>query len=305
MAFGLHLQLSDLDTLKDEELAQAEEQARQDDALEKLLDRFGENRAKKSWLVRNHNNRKTAFTASFFFNLISALAGLYGARILFQMIPVPIPYFEWVLAIGFLFVLEKFKRQFSDKFWDTWFATRRIAWAYALINFGLFGISLGLSVFGVYFAAKDFSPEANFIGHNDNPEVVALQDQYKTTKDELQALLDDPSSYNHEGRFYYNLIPTRTAKEERLTAIENTLSDQYGVITLQNEDILADWKARSAFRGSFSVVITLLSELLFEFCMAFGSYYDWRYCRAIIARRRGSSRREEDEAMGKAPALAG
>jgi hypothetical protein len=139
----------------DDQLAQAEAEASRQLDEEKLMARFGQS-AKKSWLARNHGNRQTARRLSYFFNIISALAGLYGARILFQMIPVPIPYLDWALAIGFLFVLEKYKRQFSDKFWDSYFAQKKIQWGYALCNFGLLGVSLFLSVFGVYFAAKDF-----------------------------------------------------------------------------------------------------------------------------------------------------
>jgi hypothetical protein len=142
-------------------------------------------------------------------------------------------------------------------------------------------------------------------------EVVALQDQYRQIDEKLTTLLEDKSSYNHEGKFYYNLIPARTALENQLADINSVLKGKHGVINIQNEDILADWQLRNAFRGKFSVLITLLSELLFEICMAFGSYYDYRYCRALIARHSTKGRKREEEEpdethrRGKLAALAG
>jgi hypothetical protein len=287
-----------LDDLSDDQLAAAEAEASRGQALEKLMERFGAV-SSKSWLARNHGLRMSAEKGSYLFNIVSALAGLYGARILFQMIPVPIPYLDWVLAIAFLYYLEKNKRKLSDKFWDTWFSTKKVAWGYAIGNFGLLGISLALSVFGVYFAAKDFAPEAKYIGGSDNPEVVALQDQLRTTQDELTALLDDPSSYNSKGQFYYKLMDSRTAKEKQIADLTAILKDKHGVINIQNEDVLSDWKLRNAFRGKFSVFITLLSELLFEICMAFRSYYDYRYCRALLSRMKQEE--EEPEGSRKRP----
>lgn len=298
MLFSNNIQLEDI---SDDQLAQAEAEASQQQAMDKLLDRFGAV-AKKSWLARNQSTRRTARLGSYLFNVISALAGFYGARILFQMIPVPIPYFDYVLAILFLFMLEQQKRKFSDKFWDNYFARKKIVWGYAAINFGLLIISLGLSVAGAYFAAKDFAPEAKYIGGGDNMEVVALQDQLMATERKLKALLDDPSSYNSQGQFYYKLMDSRTAMETQIADLTATLKDKHGVINIQNEDIRKDYQLRNAYRGNFSVAITLLSEFLFELCMAFGSYYDWRYCRAMLARRRKSSSREE-EPEGKLKAL--
>lgn len=293
-----------LEDISDDQLAAAEAEVTQGQAMEKLLTRFGAV-SKKSWLVRNYPNRRSAYYLSFLFNLISALAGLYGARIIFQMIPVPIPYFDWILAIGFLFILEKYKRQFSDKFWDTWYATKKIAWGYAIANFGLLGISLFLSVFGVYFAAKDLAPEAKYIGGGDNPEVVALQDQLRTAQEDFDALLADPSSYNSEGKFYHKLMDERSAIKLQIADLTATLKDKHGVINVQNEDILDDWKLRNAFRGNFSVIITLLSELLFEICMAFGSYYDYRYCRALLARKQQKNGSNPNGVpLGKRKALA-
>lgn len=283
MNFLTNNQLDGIDPAKEQELINAEEEALKSEAMEKLKARFGHSTTKQSWLSRNYGNKRTAHLSSFLFNVISALAGLYGARILFQMVPVPIPYLDWVLAIGFMFVMEKYKRKFSDKFWDIYWSTRRIVWSYALANFGLFLVSLSLSIFGVYFAAKDFSPEAKYIGGGDNLEVVALQDQYSQVEGKLNDLLEDKSSYNSQGLFYHKLMGARTALENQLADIQTTLKDKHGVISLQNEDILEDWKLRNAFRGKFSIVITFLSELLFELCMAFCSYYDYRYCRALIA----------------------
>lgn len=279
-------QLDNLDPYLEQELAEAEALANKKDLAGELQRRFGNASGKQPWLVRNARSRRGAYFFSFCCNVISAAAGWYGALIVMEIIP--IPYLNYLGAILGLFLMEKYKRKFSDSFWDTYWATKRFRWDLIAKNFSLLLVSLFLSVYGMYFAVHDFSPEAKQLGLGDNPEVAALQDRVRVIDSSLVAIRADQSNYNSQGQFYHIHAKKENTLSEERNEIASILKTEHGVVVVKNKDLLKDWKLRTGFRSYFGIIITLLSEFIFEICMAFCSYFDYRMHRAFEATRRRS-----------------
>lgn len=292
MSFFSLNQFKNLDPYLEQELADAEVLANKKDLEGELRGRFNSATGKQPWLIRNAKSRKSAYLFSFTCNIVSVLAGWYGALIVMEIIP--IPYLNYVGAIIGLYLMERYKRKFSDQFWDAFFATKNLRWDLVLKNFSLLLLSLFLSVYGMYFAVHDYSPEAKQLGLGDNPEVAAMQDRVRDIDATLLALRSDKSNYNSKGEFYHIHVPKETALTEERKEIAAILKDEHGVIVVKNTELLNDWKLRTGFRSYFGVIITFLSEFVFEICMAFCSYYDFRLYRALSA-----SKKREKELNGK------
>lgn len=287
MSFFDLKQLQGFDASLEQELFEAEKENAVDKLASRFQSRFG---AKVPWLIRKQGARRSAYAFSFGCNFISALAGFYGGSVLMEIFP--LPYLNYIGAALGLFLMERFKRQFSDELWDQYWATKTIKWDAAVKNFGLFGISIFLSVFGMYFAAKDLSPEAQIMGATGDPEAVAMQQRVGKLDKELKGLRADKSNYNEQGQFYHIHVPKENAMKNERANLTQALAEKHGIYKIENESILSEWKIRTGFRAYFGVIITLLAEIAFEICMGFCSYYDFRLFRAmrLASQKKGMGR---------------
>ena len=256
----------------EQQMAEEEKETRGLYASRDSMKRYENRFERKPWLIRHLPTRQLARLGGYFAQVVSVLAGFYGAKVVMEFIPVPIPYFEYIMAAFCLVLLEILKRRFSDRFWDSVFGARlgfnvRVRWGSGAANIILLFVSLALSVGGMYFAATDFSP--------DNPEAIALNQKIETAKQDLAAWKKDPANLVSNGQVKWNLRKIPQQKEEAIIALETAYFDQFGTYAPTS-----DWDIRNAFRKYFAVILTLIAELLFEGCMAFASYYDARKYRA-------------------------
>ena len=287
----------------DVRLAQIEEEANKrpvKDNTEKLRDRF----TNKPWLIRNGEYRRWVRPLSIFLQLISALFGFYGAKVLMEYFPIPIPYFELVGAGAMVFTMELFKRKFSDRFWDSFFAYRerdrieevsglspgRIRYGAAVGNLLILAFSFYLTVGGGFFMTKDNSPEAKLTGANSDPEAQALvaeRNELRATKAENDQKIatHEANKVKDNGRMVISwpsqkaiqgLEESNTSIDMAIATITETLRNKHGVYDIQNKEILSDAKTRSTYAISTVIGILAFLEILFECLMAFASYYDVR-----------------------------
>jgi len=278
-----------------------EQAAVQEQRLEKMSARFDQRfNNRKSFISRHQDTRQWVGWMSWIPQIISAIAAFKGARVLIEW--VPIPYFDYIVGIAVLIGLEIAKRHWSDKFWDRFFATKRIHLGAFSVNAALFIISLFFSAYGFYFLVSDNSQEAKLMGTAGDPEAVALQDQLRTSKSELQAMIDDKSNYNHEGKFYYKMIPAKVAKEEQIAELTTTLREKHGIYNIANTAILSEWTIRKNFKSYTGITITIIAEIIFELMMAFCSFYDfrrWLIERRIMEKRKSKGHPLPEDAKGK------
>ena len=265
----------------EDQLQRAEDEAKSKHLQQKLKNKFQNRFEKKPWLIRQKGNRTIVKYASWTFQFISIAAGFYGAKIIMEFLPLPV-FAQWIAAALVLVFIEILKRKYSDQFWDSVVAfrkalTTRIRWGSGIANVSLFIVSIGLSVGGVYFGVIDFSP--------DNPDAIALNEKIETAKADLAAWKKDPANLVSNGQVKWNLRKIPQQKEESIIALETAYFDQFGTYAPSS-----DWDLRNEFRRWFSVIATILAELLFEGCMLFASFYDLRYALAM-----GYVRREEEQ----------
>ena len=280
MAFFNDDQLAHLDDSDLNDLATSERLSAQDRLIERFENRFGE---KKNWFLKNKPNRQRAFHFSFLFNLISAMAGYYGGKVIMEVIP--IPYLPWIMAAIGLILMERYKRIFSDKMWDYFWKYRKLEWGAFTANVTLFTISLAISAFGMFFLIDDNSTEAKLMGSADDPEAQIIIAEIQDKREMIKAKRADKSNYNSQGQFFWPLQQQEAVIEQEIATKEEILREKHGVYAVKNEDLLKKWALRTGFRSYTSVIITILSEILFELCMCFVSYYDWRVYAAMKRKR--------------------
>lgn len=265
------LDFSELEAMKKAEMAAK---------AAKLQDRFTHRFSKdKPFLLKHQGTRSLSGRLSWLFNAVSLIGLLWAVQELLSIIP--IPYLNWVLAIPLLIGFEILKRKYSDLFWDFyWASNKNIHYVYGFINFILlFGISMGGSLFGMYFVTTDNAPEAKVLGMNDNPEAVAMQERLIAIDKEYDFHLNNK---NRQGIVFW---PSQQAIEnltKERANISETLKSEHGIVEIKNQDILSEWKIRKDFRAGAAILLTFLFEILFEICMRFNSKYDYMYHMAIM-----------------------
>lgn len=290
---------NEIDPYEEEKIYQAEKLDKESNFTDRFERRFGK---KVPWLIRKKGNRQGAYRFSFVCNVVSVLAGFYGASVIMEIFP--IPYLNYLLAVFILVVMEIYKRKFSDEFWDQYFATKTFKMDAALKNFALFTISIGLSGFGMYFAVTDMSPEAKQLGLKDDPQAAALLERVEKLDEDLLAIRADKSNYDASGTFYHIHAKKENGWIAERDRISKKLESEYDIIIQgKNSEIREEWKLRTSFRSYAGVIATLLAELIFELCMAFCSKYDYRYYRAMLLARKAKGELNGKRKKSPAPAV--
>lgn len=275
----LHLVQEDLNSLDHDglnEMMQAEEENTKRAQMEALGNRFEQRFKKGSWLQLKWPKRKAAERRTYIFHAISGSGAMYAFYLLLGVLA-----WSWLGALLALVVIvlhEREKRRWSDKFWDSFVANpKQLNWKALSINLSLFAASLLLTVGGAYFGLKDNMPGAQQVGVSSDPVAMALQQQLDEARDDLKAFEENPSNYNGKGQMYYKRMDTWNGLQEKVNATEAQLKSQFGIITIQNTDILNEWLQKRWFVVLIGVLICLLSEIGFEYNMHFRSLYDYRY----------------------------
>lgn len=280
-----NLEQMDLSVLEKMKEAELEEKAAKYE--NRFGNRFGNN---QPFLKRHEGNRKLSGSISYFFNLVSLIGLLYAVQELLRIIP--IPYLNWVIAIILLTGFEILKRKYSDLFWDYyWMSKKQIHYVYGFINFVLlFGISLGGSLFGMYFVTTDHAPEAKELGLNDDPEAVALQEELVEI-DEKMAYHN--ANKNSAGEILWPSQQTLAILEEQRLNAKEILRTKYGIVSIKNQDILSEWKIRKDFRAGAAILLCFIFEILFEICMRFNSKYDYLLWRCWEENKKGKQAKKK------------
>lgn len=269
------LDFEQLDPKAVDEILEADRIAQEEEELDSLAKRYEERFEPKSWLEANITKRKKAQVITFLCHVISGAGAAYAFYMLFDILAL-----GWIaatLAVGVIFFHEREKRSWSDKFWDYFYSHKgRINWKALLINASLFLASLGLTVGGAFYGIKDNMPGAEYMGHSDNPEVVALQDQLAEAKANVIAFNADKSNFTSDGKIYYKRLDTKSDLDARVNRLTTTLEEQFGVVQVTNKEIKASWEDRRLFICLVGLLITLIAEIVFEWNMAFRSKFDYR-----------------------------
>jgi len=256
-------------------------------ALDKLSRRYGN--VKKTFLEKWSRYVIPAKILSWVCNIASGLGLFYIVAMIFE--DFPIPYGNIIIAGLSLAGFEWCKREASDKFWDYyWMNGRSISWTRAGTNFGLFGISLVATLFGMHYLITETTPGAAEMDYSQNVVALDLREDIGEAEEkvamimaEKDALRAKKSNYNSKGEFYHvharteqKLTDQATAIEATIAAMRTELKDKHGMVDIKNTEIVAAWEGRRDVRVSAALFSCLALEILFEICMGFLSLFDWR-----------------------------
>lgn len=250
--------------------------------LDKMSNRFDSRFNKQQSTISKYAEaRYWVGVLSYIPQIMSIIVAFKGGRVLMEWIPVP--YLEWIFAGFMLIALEVIKRRFSDRFWDQWFATKRVNFMAAGINFSALLFSILLSGFGIWFLIGDNSEEAKTMGLSGDPEAVALQDQIRQLE---SSIAEHRQNKNSAGKIYWPSQKAIQQLEAQKTELTTTLREQHGVIVMKNQGIMEQWMLRMNYQKYTGLGLTLLLEIIFEVMMAFMSWYDYR--KWVVMRRMNS-----------------
>lgn len=224
-----------------------------------------------SWCEENKQLSHIFLATSYFAALISLSSAFFWV---FDSVNIVIDNAAASYVIGALalVLLEVFDRISSKKVWHSWFFFREINYGWIIPAIGIFAGSLFLSVDGEQAAKETAKASPQTIATN------ALLEEKKAEKAELQAKYDavekDPKSYKTPKLMWW---PTQQQQKARQSKIL-TLSDEIAVIQeeikgenhlLAESHIIKVEKIGNVFLG-----IVILFALLYQFCIAYLSYYD-------------------------------
>lgn len=224
----------------------------------------------KSYFEKYKGFKLTLLLLSYLFNAASALTASYAVYWLVNKLT-GVSWVGYIVAIVFLFFLEKVKRKSSTEFWQVWFFRKQIALGWLGLSLFCLAISLFSSGFGVKEGTETLSPTPELLKadsmatyyHNE----IARLEQVNT---ELRA------NKNKEGTTFYKLYDAINANTATITDYRKREQDLEKQLTGKNNQLTTEYMEEIKLTAWTLVWITLIMELLFESCICYIWYYYYR-----------------------------
>lgn len=230
----------------------------------------------KSYFEKYKGFKTTLLWLSYLFNVASALTASYAVYWLTHQIT-GVQLLSWIIAVVFLFFLEKIKRKSSTEFWQVLFFQRQLAAGWLALSLACLGISLASSAFGVKEGTEDLGPGA---------ELIATDSTAQAYRQRIAQLEDDnrrlEQQRNAQGEIYW---PAQKEKEKNKAMIADL---QSRILTLDqkleghNEELSDEYREDIQLTAWTLVYVTIAMEILFELCIAWIWYY---YFRSYVERK--------------------
>jgi hypothetical protein len=256
-----------------------------ENAFQKAFQEFDENEffyslhnriKNKSYFEKYKGFKATLLFLSYLFNIASALTASYAVYWLTKKLTgFEIP--SWIVAIAFLFFLEKIKRKSSSEFWQVLFFNRQVAAGWLALSLFCLGISLASSAFGVKEGTEDMGPGAELIATDSTAQ------DYRNQISKLEAdNLKLEKQRNHKGEIYWPAQKEKEKNKAMITDLTTRVLELDKRLEGHNEKLSISYREDIAFTAWTLVWITIAMEILFELCIAWIWYY---YYRSYVERR--------------------
>ena len=233
--------------------------------FEALHSRFSE----KDFVSENRFWRFAALVTSWLINAISISGAFYGAFALFS-------YFgageqvSGVVSVALLALIELARRKAADSIWDKYFRFKKLAAGFVVLNLVLLVVSSTSSGYGIYHAITENAEPAPTLSDSTltkmEGELAALRSDTETAKRikwEGTVTENAQRTIKNNSKAIANLTEKINDRRERLTGKQDATETSHGEQVRQ-----------AAF---IAVAVFLFLEILFQCCMAFMSYFDWRH----------------------------
>jgi hypothetical protein len=253
----------------------------------------------KSYFHQYNGFKKTVSALSYVISFAGALTSGYASYWLAKWAGAPI----WAaVAIGgiILFFLERLKRTSSEELWRIYFFKGYFAPGWAVLSLALLGIGLFTSSFGAKEGAKDFAPIANLISSDSTAQqyrerVAALEGENTTLSRQR----------NHLGEIFWPAQRQMAKNKETIAQYEAKILALDEKLSLANDGIKGEHQANVAFASHIFMIVQLIMELAFEFCIGWIWYFYYRSYVERTKTKQGASAEEETEPPVPVPPAVG
>ena len=237
--------------------------------FDKLERRF--NQQKYTWADRNARLRLVSLVSSYVFNLVSAAGMLYMSKYIASWYSTNF-IVQWSIGLIVMVAFEWAKRETSDRFWDDFFRSKKVHFGMLILNFVvIFGMSLGSAIMGYNQITKDYSPEYQAQKTTDR-----INDLIADKKVIQEADKSHMANKNSKGETYYKSLKLVEKNAPRIASIEDQINVERSKMDQLNEENQSTFDG-SVTGGIYTILISIiLFEFLFEICMRFMSYFDYR-----------------------------
>ncbi len=229
------------------------------------------NRVKnKSYFEKYKGFKTTLVWLSYLFNIASALTASYAVFWLMKKLTgFDIP--SMIVAIVFLFFLEKIKRKSSTEFWQVLFFNRQIAAGWLALSLFCLGLSLASSSFGVKEGTEDMGPGA---------ELIATDSTAQDYRNRIAGLEADNAKLeqqrNRHGEIYWPAQKEKEKNTAMIADLQTRILELDEKLEGHNEELSEAYQEDLRFTAWTLVWITIAMEILFELCIAWIWYYHYR-----------------------------
>lgn len=226
----------------------------------------------KSYFEQYQGFKSTIVWLSYLFNAASALTASYAVYWLTNKIT-GISAVSWLVAVIFLFFLEKIKRKSSSEFWQSLFFRQKFAKGWFALSVFCLLVSLTSSGFGVKEGTENLSPDAELLFSD------SLANDYKNKIIKLEIENEEfKKRRNHEGVIYHRTQAAIKENKKMITGYQVRVLELEKKLEGKNELLSENYSEEVKLTAWTLVYLTLLMELLFEACIAYiWYYYFWSY----------------------------
>lgn len=229
----------------------------------------------KPYFEKYKDFKTTLLWLSYLFNLASALTASYAIFWLTKWIT-GIALVGYIVAVVFLFFLEKIKRKSSTEFWQVFFFRKQFAAGWFGLSMFCLALSLFSSGFGVKQGTENLAP---------SPELLAADSMATYYRKEIAKLEQTnerlTANKNKDGITFYKLYDAINANTATIADYTKRSTELEKKTDGKNDKLTASYMEEVTLTAWTLVLITLLMELLFEGCIAYVWYY---YHRSYVER---------------------
>lgn len=232
--------------------------------FEKLHSRFSQ----KDFVQENERWRLVAVVTSYLINALSISGAFYGAFSLFQWFGAGRE-ISGALALVLLALVEIARRWAADGIWDKWFHVGKVAGGLLALNIALFAISASSSGYGIYTGIEDSAPPPQAIQDSTlnkmEAEAAAIRSDIETAK-----------KTKWKGTVTVDAQRTIKSSSKSLATLTDAITERRAALSSKQEATEQEHRLTVQHVGMIAVCIYLLLEIVFQVCIRFVSYYDWR-----------------------------
>lgn len=230
----------------------------------------------QSYFHKYKDFKNTILILSYVFNLASMLTASYAIFWLTNWIT-GIEWIAYIVGATFLFFLEKIKRKSSNELFRVYFFHREITKGWLILSVFCLAISLLSSGFGTKTGTEQLSPDAELLA----ADSTATAYRAKITKlEEENGKME--KQRDHKGIIYYRLQSVIKNNKAMIVDYNSRILELDKKLVGKNDLLTTNYQNQVHQTAWILVVLTIIVELLFEVCIAYIWYYNYR---SIIERK--------------------